>query len=125
LGIFTHHSQRGWHPFFGGQVDPRGGTAYSAFAEVSLCISRLIRKKAWIEPRPDELGEAWALLERAIRTLESLGADKQSAEAALERLLVRRRQLEFVGYEEARSDTIYNSAFGEAKRLIEVAGDNS
>jgi hypothetical protein len=95
------------------------------FAEVSLRISLLARKRNWIDPNPQELDEALSLLETAIPIFESTGAARQAAEAALERVQIRRQHFIFAEYDEAKDDAVYTAVFHEAKRLVGLANEDA
>jgi hypothetical protein len=95
------------------------------FAVTALRIVILIRKTNWLDPNPGELDEARALIDRAIPVLESVGSSKECGEAALERAAIRRQQLLFKKSAEFEDDEIYRTDFHEARRLIDLAKDES
>jgi hypothetical protein len=91
------------------------------FAETALRVGTLARKRNWVDPDPAELNEARVFLSKAREVFEAVSDIKRAAEAALERLKIRRQQLLFL--QKVQSDTVYDADFIEVWRLVELAGD--
>jgi hypothetical protein len=92
------------------------------YATTALRMATLIRKRNWFDPNATELDEANNFLSQTIPLLESAGEIKHAADAALERVLIRKLEFYFVPEEVAKSDALYKHVFGEATRLANGSG---
>jgi hypothetical protein len=93
------------------------------FAETALRVGTLARKRNWVDPNPTELDEARAFLSKAREIFEATHDIRRAAEAAIERVNIRRQQRRFLRKQEREKDTIYAADSREARRLAELADD--
>lgn len=93
------------------------------FAQLSLLIAILVRRRNWAEPNPDELEEARTRLDRAIRIFETMEMIWHSAETSMERVLIRRIERFYMTKERQKADQIYATAIREARQRVEKAND--
>jgi hypothetical protein len=93
------------------------------FAEVALRIATLVQKKNWIDPKADELDEAYGLIDKAIPILTSLRANRHAAEAELERIRIRALQSVLPQTADRKVEAIAEIDFDGAVSLAALMND--